>query len=217
MKSKNKISGILKTFANAEKLKSVLRCAYTSGGKRKESSADHSWMTAFLAVVLFREVKLKVDQPKVLKMVIVHDLAEAIAGDSYPWDAKKRINKRQREKNALKKIVAELPRSSAQEIFSLWREYERMDTVEAKFAKAIDKLEVLFQHNAADIKTWLPGDFEINPYWKDEYFNIDTFLRALKDKVDLVTMNKIIRAGMLSKVRPEHVKRFRKSKKSRND
>lgn len=212
MKSKNEISGVLKTFAHAEKLKSVLRCAYTSSGKRKESSADHSWMMALLAVIFFHEVKLKVDRLKVLKMIIVHDLAEAIVGDSYPWDTKKRINKHQREENALKRIVAQLPRRSAQEILSLWQAYEKMNTPEAKFAKAIDKLEALFQHNAADIKTWLIGDFKVNPYWKDEYFNIDSFLRALKDEVDLITMNKIEKADMLSKVRPEHVKKFRQSR-----
>lgn len=212
MKSKNKILGVLETFASAEKLKSVLRCAYTSDGKRKESSADHSWMTAFLAIIFFHEVKFKINQPKVLKMIIVHDLAEAVAGDSYPWDTKKRINKHQQEENALKKIVAELSRQGAQEIMSLWREYEKMNTPEAKLAKAIDKLEVLLQHNVADIKTWHHGDFKVNPYYKNEFFDIDPFLRILKDKVDLATMNKVIKAGMLSKVRPEHVKKFRQSK-----
>lgn len=212
-KKSKKISGILKTFKKAEKLKSVLRCAYTSDGKRKESSADHSWMLALLAVIFFPELKIKVNRLKALKMLIVHDLAEAIAGDSYPWDKKKRIGKHEREEKALQEITSTLPFRSRKEIMELWQEFERMKTKESRFARAIDKVEVILQHNVADIKTWRKGDFDLNPYWKDEYCNLDPFLREFKDQVNSETMAKITNAGKSSKVRPEHLERYRKSRK----
>jgi len=208
-----KISGILKTFKKAEKLKSVLRCAYTSDGKRKESSADHSWMLALLAVIFLPELKIKVNHLKVLKMLITHDLAEAIAGDSYPWDKQKRIGKHEREERALREIISTLPFQSRKEIMELWQEFERKKTKESRFAHAIDKVEVILQHNVADIKTWLNGDFDLNPYWKDEYYNLDPFLRKFKDQVNSETMAKIARAGKLSKVKPEHLKRYQRWEK----
>ncbi|MBI4114903.1 MAG: HD domain-containing protein [Candidatus Niyogibacteria bacterium] len=212
-KESKKISGILKTFKKAEKLKSVLRCAYTSDGKRKESSADHSWMLALLAIIFFDEIKINVNRLKVLKMLITHDLAEAIAGDSYPWDKKKRIGKHEREERALQEIISTLPFQSKKEIMELWQEFERKKTKESRFAHAIDKVEVILQHNVADIKTWLKGDFDLNPYWKDEYYNQDPFLRKFKDQVNRETMAKIINAGKLSEVNRENLERYRRSKK----
>lgn len=212
-RGQEKVLGILETFTKAEKLKSVLRCAYTSEGKRKESSADHSWMLALLAIIFFHEIKAKIDRLKALKMVVIHDLAEAIAGDSYPWELKKRVNKHDREEKALKKIVSKLPQKSAHEILSLWHEYEDMKTPESQFAHALDKMEVLLQHNVVDTKTWLQGDFDCNPYWKDEYFDFDPFLRVFKDQVDLNTMKKIIKAGKLSRIKLNHIERFKKSRK----
>lgn len=212
-KNNKKISGILKTFKKAEKLKSVLRCAYTSDGKRKESSADHSWMLTLLAMIFFDEIKIKVNRLRVLKMLITHDLAEAIAGDSYPWDKKKRIGKHEREEKALQEITSTLSFLSRKEIMELWQEFEQKKTQESRFAHAIDKVEVILQHNVADIKTWLKGDFDLNPYWKDEYCNLDPFLREFKDQVNRETMVKIARAGKLSKVRPEHLERYQRLKK----
>lgn len=212
-KKNKKISGILETFKKAEKLKSVLRCAYTSDGKRKESSADHSWMLALLAMIFFDEIKINVNRLRVLKMLITHDLAEAIAGDSYPWDKKKRIGKHEREEKALREITSTLPFQSRKEIMELWQEFERMKTKESRFAHAIDKMEVILQHNVADIKTWLRGDFDLNPYWKDEYYNLDPFLRKFKDQVNRETMAKITKAGKLSEVNRENLERYRRSKK----
>lgn len=131
-----KISGILETFKKAEKLKSVLRCAYTSDSKRKESSADHSWMLALLAIFLLPEVGTKIDQLKVLKMLILHDLAEAIVGDSYPWETRKRINKHEREKKALKEIVTDLSKRTAHVILALWLEFEKKENYRIKICSS---------------------------------------------------------------------------------
>lgn len=89
MKSKN-IEGILAFFKAAEKLKATYRHSYTSDTKRLESSAEHSWMLAIVSMTIFSELGLKLDELKTLKMVIIHDLAEAVTGDIPTFEVSER-------------------------------------------------------------------------------------------------------------------------------
>ena len=166
-------------FKKAEKLKAVLRHSWTSDKKRKESVAEHSWMVALLALISLPELKNKVNGEKILKLAIVHDLAEALAGDIPTHDQDGSDSKYKEEERAIKEIVSSLPVSVAQEVMGLWQEYEDQKTAEAKVVKGLDKLEVGFQHCAADFSTWDDNDkgYPLN-YFRD-YIKADPFLGKL--------------------------------------
>src|SRR5580658_2663720 len=145
------ISDFLIFYSKAEKLKSTLRHCRTSDKTRQESTAEHSWMLGLMVIVLSDVIPTKVDKLKTLKMVLIHDLAEAITGDipAFEKSARQR-GKHTAEKKALSEIVSSLPKKSAQEIIDLWLEYEAYVSPEAKFGHSLDKIEALLQHNATD-------------------------------------------------------------------
>lgn len=131
-----------------ENLKSTLRYNFTKAG-RKESTAEHSWRLALLSFVVAREAGIEIDIARATKIAIAHDLAEAITGDI---DAVKiaegKIDKATKDKwelTAMKKLKKYLPQEAGKEIFGLWQEYQQGQTREAKFIKALDKIETLTQ------------------------------------------------------------------------
>lgn len=214
MKKKQEIiNDFLAFFAYSEKLKTIYRHSYTTDLARKESVADHSWMMALLTIILVEQINKKVDQLRAIKMAIVHDLAESLTGDIPAFEISNRQNTKQvLEIQALKKLISVLPIKSGKEILSLYKEFEDGKTLEAKFVQALDKIEVLMQHNIAHIDTWDDGDFAIGPYYKDHLFNFDEFIRALKDKVDEDTMKKIVDSETLNRVKPEHIEIYEEKK-----
>ncbi len=214
MSKANPIKDFLLFYKKAEKLKSTLRHSWLSEANRQESTAEHSWMLGLLAIVLFDHIKTKVNKEKVLKIVLVHDLAEAITGDIPSHEISKRQdNKKVAEKKALIKITSSLNKKTANEIFSLWEEYGECKTPEARFANSLDKIEALLQHNLADIKTWDQGDYNVGPYYKDYYFDFDIFMRSFKDFVDIDTMKKILVARQEKRIDPKHLQRYKSGKK----
>lgn len=182
----------------AERLKTIYRHSWTSDITRQESVADHSWMLALLAIVLPSLIDTEADAFRLLKMVVVHDLAEAVTGDIPAFQQQAGdTSKYEKEKIALQKIVADLPSALASEIIGLWEEYEQKQTVEAKLAQAIDKAEVLIQHNIADASSWDQGDYDLGVYYRDNYFDFDKFLRALKDEINKNNWHKLSEAGTI--------------------
>ena len=185
----NNLKQILKFLQEAEKLKSVIRHSWLSTGHH-ESVAEHSWRLALMAIVLSPIVDSKIDLTKALQMAIVHDLAEIHAGDHIAWK-KKSKNHHTLEKKALTKLLKNLPPIQKKQIQNLWKEYETKKTPEAKFAKAVDKLETLNQHNLADLKTWTKEEYGYNLIHGTEEVKYSKTLQALKDLTDTQTRAKI--------------------------
>jgi putative hydrolase of HD superfamily len=199
---------LYKFIQRAENLKNVLRHSWTSDKTRQESVGDHSWMMGLLAMSLFDQIGFKVDQLKVMKMIVLHDLAEAIVGDIPAFaDAAARAGKYEAEQAAMLKITKGLPDKTRQEFLDIWEEMEANETPEAKLAQAIDKVEVFIQHIIADIDTWDDGDYRLGPYHKDEYNDIDPFLRAFKDYVNDQFWQKMESANKLDRLQPGHIAR----------
>ncbi|MDD5750351.1 MAG: HD domain-containing protein [Candidatus Pacebacteria bacterium] len=148
-----------------ENLKSVLRYNFTSSG-RKESSAEHSWRLSLMVFLLAKELRLDADFEKCVKMALVHDLAESITGDiDAVLVAEGKASKEEKQKlesEAMEKIKASLPREMGREIYDLWKEYEDHSSKEAKFVKALDKLETLTQLVEAGHKTYDKPQFIAN-------------------------------------------------------
>jgi len=202
------ITEVLAFIKRAEKLKTELRHSWLSDTSRQESVAEHSWMLSLIAMAVFDSIAIEIDQLKVLKMLVIHDLAEAIIGDIPSFEVSERKdNKYENELKAMKEIVVGLPAKTATEMLALWQEMEAKKTPEAMLAQCIDKVEVLIQHIIADIETWDDGDYGLGPYNKDELFDFHPYMRALKDQVNEEFWEKMEAENKLSHIKPEHLER----------
>lgn len=144
MKS-SELDGLLAFLRHAERLKTVTRTSWTSEGKQ-ESTAEHSWRMSLFALSL-RPWFPELDFERVLSLVIVHDLGEAIHGDISAVVQADLPPKLEQERRDLLKLLEPAPSSVRNNIVALWEEYNAATTPEAKFVKAIDKLETILQHN----------------------------------------------------------------------
>lgn len=187
---------ILDFLAFSERLKSELRHSWISDGRR-ESVAEHSWQMALMAMLIHRELEMPPDLLRTLQMILVHDLVEAAVGDVPFFETSERkAMKRQREAEAILDIRNRLPEAIGSEIFELWHEFERRETPEARFAVALDHLEVQVQHNLADIDSWEPVEYGLVYTKMDPSCAYDSFLKALCDQVKADAERKMDAAGI---------------------
>ena len=170
---------ILDFLAVAERLKCELRHSWLSDGRR-ESVAEHTWLMALMALLAHQHLEQPVRLDRVLAMILVHDLAEAETGDiPYFAPGERRAAKAAQEQAAMARIGALLPPATGRMVHALWAEYEAGETPEARFARALDHLEVQAQHNLADIATWAPVEHDLVYTKMDARCAHDAFLRAL--------------------------------------
>ncbi len=143
-------------LAEIDKLKSILRQSFVGGPepRRKENSAEHSWHLAMLALVLERHASAPLDLPKVLKMVLVHDIIEIDAGDTFIYDAEGNASKAAREQAAAARLFPLLPPDQAAELRAYWDEFEAGETFDSQAAQALDRLAALLQNLHTDGLTW---------------------------------------------------------------
>ena len=197
-KMKQDLQKILAFLSFAERLKFELRHSWLSNG-RQESVAEHVWRTSLMAVLLYPYLEQSLDMAKTLKMIIIHDIVEAEAGDVPVFEAETpeaKKKKQEKEKCAIENIKTMLNSSSGDEIYELWFEFEEKRTLEAKFAQALDKLEAQIQHNEADIKTWLPPE-KLRIFFKlDNYCVFHSSLIQFKELIQEQTFNKLRAAQM---------------------
>ncbi|QQR79161.1 MAG: HD domain-containing protein [Candidatus Moraniibacteriota bacterium] len=168
----NNLSRILTFLNKAEKLKTIQRKVSISDNSRKESPAEHSWRVALMAMILHRELDLKIDLLKSLEIMIVHDLVEVTAGDVWILDRDDKAahdNQQKKEMRAAEDLYAVLPSKTGDALKALWLEYENQGSEEAKFAKALDKIEVIIQRIDLGKKNWERNDIDsILLHWADE-------------------------------------------------
>lgn len=173
---------IIDFLHQAEKLKTVLRHSWLSSGRR-ESVAEHSWRMALMAILISPYLDEKVDLLKSLKLTIVHDLVEINYKDN-PAFKKQPADKAIQERKSLIKLTATLPLEMSAELRSLWEEYEAGITYEAKFAKALDKTEVLLQHNEADFKFMTKKEYGFNFIHGIKQTEHDAFLKEFRQLIN---------------------------------
>lgn len=188
------MKNILDFLHIAEKLKMELRHSWLSDG-RQESAAEHSWRVSLMALLFSDKLENKIDLTKALKIAIVHDIAEAEAYDIPAFETGRKEEKEKIELLAMNKIKEILGGEIGEEIFSLWQEYEEQKTPEAKFIKALDKMEVRLQHNEADIKTWNEIEYPRSLYVADEYCEYDNFLKEFNELIKEDSVEKIEASG----------------------
>ena len=122
--------------------------------KRRENDAEHSFHLAMLAMTLAEHANSQIDVLKVMKMVLIHDVVEIDAGDTYCYDTEGYKSKREREEKAADRLFGLLPDDQRDEYRELWEEFERVDTPEAKFAAALDRMQPMLLNNAKGGVSW---------------------------------------------------------------
>jgi len=139
----------------ADKLKHVLRQTILMDRSRRENSSEHSWHIALLVFVLAEySHDPEIDMFHVMKMLVIHDLVEIDAGDTYCYDDKGREDQAQREEIAADRIFGLLPGDQAAEFRALWNEFEKKETAESRFANALDRVQPFLHNYFTDGQTW---------------------------------------------------------------
>jgi putative hydrolase of HD superfamily len=137
-----------------DKLKYIQRKTKLFNSDRNENDAEHSWHLALMAIVLAEHANEPVDILKVVKMVLIHDIVEIDAGDTFIYDTQKNHTNTEEERLAANRIFGLLPEEQTKELIAIWEEFEAGETKEARFAKAMDRLEPLLQNSSNNGGTW---------------------------------------------------------------
>lgn len=152
--SSSRLTRQLEFIREVDRLKTVLRQSSLLDGSRRENSAEHSWHIALMALVLAEHADAPVDTLRVVKMLLVHDIVEIDAGDTYAYDRDGRQNQHAREAAAAARIFGLLPADQAQEFTLLWEEFEAGTSPEARLANAVDRLMPLLHNYAEGGRSW---------------------------------------------------------------
>lgn len=137
-----------------DKIKYIQRRTKLFNSDRHENDAEHSWHLAMMVIILSEHSDVKIDLLKVIKMVLIHDIVEIDAGDTFIYDQAKSHNNTEEELKAAKRIFGILPEKQALEFIDIWTEFEEGVSNEAKFAKSMDRLEPLLQNTSNNGGTW---------------------------------------------------------------
>lgn len=137
-----------------DRAKRVLRRTVLMDKSRRENDAEHSWHLAVMAIILSEYAVEKVDLLRTIKMLLIHDIVEIDAGDTFTYDEAAHEGKAEREKAAAERIFGLLPEDQAAEMHTLWEEFEAKETPEARFATALDRLQPLIHNYQTDGATW---------------------------------------------------------------
>lgn len=146
-----RITAFLETI---DRLKSVERRGWLVDGSRRENAAEHSWHVCMYALLLHGELETRADFHRVLCMLLVHDLVEVYAGDTYVYDARETAGQRERELESADRLFASLPPDLEARLRGLWEEFDAQETPEARIAKALDMAHGFSQNVFSGGKGW---------------------------------------------------------------
>ena len=137
-----------------DRQKEIIRQTYLADGSRRETDAEHAWHIAVMCMVLSEYANEPVDVAKTMMMLLLHDVVEIDAGDTYAYDAEGNSTKRERELKGAERIYGLLPEDQREYFRSLWDEFEAMETPEARFANTLDKIQPVLLTDRAKGKSW---------------------------------------------------------------
>jgi len=137
-----------------DKLKTIMRQSYLIHADRQENSAEHSWHVAVMVLLLAEYAEERLDLSRVLQMVLIHDIVEIDAGDTYCYDAVDNLAKAEREQQAAQRIFGLLPEDQSEKLTALWREFEAGISREAQCANAVDRFMPILHNYYTQGKSW---------------------------------------------------------------
>lgn len=143
-----------------DKVKYIQRKTKLFNSNRNENDAEHSWHLAMMALILAEHANEPIDVLKVVKMVLIHDIVEIDAGDTFIYDMQKNHVNTDQERLAANRIFGLLPEEQSKDFIAVWEEFEAGLTPEAKFARTMDRLEPLLQNTSNNGGTWKEFDVD---------------------------------------------------------
>jgi putative hydrolase of HD superfamily len=152
--SDDRLQRQIRFILEIDALKGVLRRTYLPGADRPENSAEHSWHVAVMAVLLAEHANEPVDVARVVRMLLIHDVVEVDAGDTYVYDTAGAEAKAEREVRAADRVFGLLPEDQGRELRALWEEFEEGRTAEARFAAALDRLMPVLHNVHTGGRSW---------------------------------------------------------------
>jgi putative hydrolase of HD superfamily len=151
----NRLAQQIEFIVEMDRLKEIFRQTVNTQSRRAENDAEHSWHLCLCAIVLAEHANApQLDVLRVLKMVIVHDLVEIDAGDTFAYDTARMVDQHAREMAAAERIFGLLPADQAKEFRALWDEFEAKLTPEAKFASAVDRFQPMLLNCRTQGAAW---------------------------------------------------------------
>lgn len=142
--------------------KSIKRQTLQSDGITKENDAEHAWHMALMSLLLSEYSNEEIDLLKTISMILIHDVVEVDAGDTYAYDEVSKQTQREREEKAADRIFGLLPDDQRDKFRALWEEFEAGETPEAKFARTMDNIQPTMLNNATDGQMWLKNKVKLS-------------------------------------------------------
>lgn len=154
---KDKLQRQISFIIEIDKLKNIIRRTYLMDGSRRENDAEHSWHISLMAALLSEYAdKERIDILRVVKMLLVHDIVEIHAGDTYAYDKEAHKDKSKREAAAADMVFSILPEDQSKEYRGLWEEFEECRSPNSRFAAAMDVLQPLLHNYETKGASWKP-------------------------------------------------------------
>jgi len=144
----------LRFIIEIDKLKHVLRQTLLTDGSRRENDAEHSWHIATMAFLLAEYAEAPVDAGRVARMLLLHDVVEIDAGDTFIHDERGNADKAEREEAAAARLYGLLPADQAADLTALWHEFEARESADARFAHSLDRLQPILHNFETGGGTW---------------------------------------------------------------
>ena len=164
-----------------DQVKNILRMTSIADGSRRENDAEHSWSLAMMAVLFVEYVDDQIDLLKVIKMVLIHDLVEIHAGDTFCFDEAGMQDKEAREQASADKIFGLLEHDQGQELRQLWEEFESCETLEAEYAAMLDRLQPLIMNYINEGGTWAQHQISVEQVYKRNQITLEKGPQVFKD------------------------------------
>jgi len=141
-------------LVECDRLKEVFRQTLNTRSRRRENDAEHSWALCLFVITLAEHSATPVDVLRVLKMLLIHDLVEIDAGDTFAYDTARMADQHEREARAADRLFGLLPQDQTAEFRALWDEFEAKETPEAKFATAVDRFQPMLLNCLTEGAAW---------------------------------------------------------------
>lgn len=180
-----------------DKVKYIQRKTKLFNNNRNENDAEHSWHLAMMALILAEHANEPIDVLKVVKMVLIHDIVEIDAGDTFIYDMQKNHVNTDQERLAANRIFGLLPQEQSKEFIAVWEEFEAGLTPEAKFARTMDRLEPLLQNTSNNGGTWKEFDVDYSKVFEKKKIINEGSTTIWKYAEELI--NESVEKGILRK------------------
>ena len=164
-----------------DKVKNILRMTSIADGSRRENDAEHSWSLAMMVFLFAEYIEEEIDLLKVVKMVLIHDVIEIYAGDTFCFDAVAMEDKEERELASADKIFGLLDKDQELEFRSLWEEFEACETREAEYAAMLDRLHPFIMNYVNEGGTWTQHGISVEKVYKRNQITLAKGPQVFKD------------------------------------